>query len=802
MFKIYFRVGLRNLARNKVLSFINIAGLAIGMAVAILISLWIYDELSFNKYHKNYENIAQVMKHAVYDAEQNDNNHLPYPLTTELKENYKGLFKHIVTARQAEEFDLSAGAVKISKTGQFIDAGAPEMFTLKMVNGNWSALKELNSIIISQSTAKALFGDEDPMGKRLKISNKIAATVTGVYEDLPLNTQFHEVAFFCPFALDLSSNSWISQQGWDNQFLFTYVQINPNTDFEKASAAIKNAEINITSKLDNYKEQAARKPRVYLNPMSKWHLYSEFKNGNRESGPIQFVRLIGTIGAFVLLLACINFINLNTARSEKRAKEVGIRKTIGSRRLQLIIQFFGESLLVVLGAFAISIIIVSLSLPAFNELVSKDINIPWSTEPLTWLWCLAFIIMTSVIAGSYPALYLSSFRPIKVLKGSFKAGPLAALPRKVLVVMQFSISAIIVICTIIVYNQVMFAKNRPVGYNADGLLQIQKRSEDFYGKSDLLRDELMKTGAISSMAESGGKVTGVWQWNGGFTWKGKDAFLDPHFGTLGVTQEYGKTVGWQFIQGRDFSKDLATDSTAFIINETAAKLMGLENPVGEYISWETPWRKLKQYQIIGVIKDMVMDSPYEPIIPTMFRLEKDLSWINLKINPSLSANDALPKIEAVFNKLIPSAPFDYKFADLEYANKFAEEERIAKLTGLFAVIAIFISFLGLFGLASFVAEQRTKEIGVRKILGASVITIWKMLSKDFVILIMISLCIAIPIAYQFMFSWLQGYQYRTGISWWIFILVGLGALLITMLTISFQAIKVAIYNPAYTLRSE
>jgi putative ABC transport system permease protein len=536
--------------------------------------------------------------------------------------------------------------------------------------------------------------------------------------------------------------------------------------------------------------------------MSKWHLYSSFKNGNRESGPIQFVRLIGTVGAFVLLLACINFINLNTARSEKRAKEVGIRKTIGSRRLQIIIQFFGESLIVVLGAFAISIIIVNLSLASFNKLATKDISIPWSTEPLIWFWCLSFIILTSVIAGSYPAFYLSSFRPVKVLKGSNKAGALAALPRKVLVVLQFSISVTIVICTIIVYKQVTFAKNRPVGYTADGLLQVQKRSADFYGKSDLLRNELMKTGAISSMAESGGKVTGVWQWNGGFTWKGKDAFVDPHFGTLGVTQEYGSTVGWQFIRGRDFSKDLATDSSALIINETAAKLLGLDNPVGEYISWETSWRKLKHYQIIGVIKDMVMDSPYEPIIPTMFRLEKDLSWINLKINPSLSPNEALPKIEAVFNKLVPSAPFDYKFADLEYANKFAEEERIAKLTGLFSVIAILISFLGLFGLASFVAEQRTKEIGVRKILGASVITIWKMLSKDFVILIMISLGIATPVAYQFMFNWLQGYQYRTGISWWIFIMVGMGAVLITLLTISFQAIKVATHNPAHTLRSE
>ena len=801
MFRNYFKVGLRNLLKNKINSFVNIAGLAVGMAVAMLIGLWIYDELSFNKYHKNYDRIAQVMKHASEKGEQFESTNMPYPLTIELKTNYQRFFNHILTARQPAEFDLSSGGSKISKIGQFIDAGAPEMLSINMIRGGRDCMTELHSVLLSNSTARALFGGADPMGKFLKINNKIEVKVTGVFEDFPLNTQFHEVNFFAPFDLDVASNSWIKEQSWDNQFLYLYVQLKPGIRFEKASAAIRDAEINITRNLENYKEQAARKPQVFLNPMNKWHLYSDFKNGIRESGPIQFVRLIGLIGAFVLLLACINFMNLSTARSEKRAKEVGIRKTIGSIRTQLIIQFFSESFLVVLLAFVLSVVLVTISLPGFNELASKNMTMPW-TDPWLWLFCTGFILITCLLAGSYPALYLSSFRPIKVLKGTFRAGRFSAIPRKVLVVLQFTITVTIIVSTIVVYNQVIFAKSRPIGYTRDGLLLVQKKSDDFYGKHDLFNTELKNTGVVAAMAESGGKVTGVWQWNGGFNWKGKDAFADPHFGTLGVTQEYGKTVGWEFTDGRDFSTELNTDSSALVINETAAALMGLENPVGEFITWETPWRKARTYKIIGVIKDMVMDSPYEPIIPTMFRLEKSLSWINIRINPKVNAGDALRKIEKVFTKLVPSAPFDYKFADVEYAAKFASEERVAKLSGLFALIAIFISFLGLFGLASFIAEQRTKEIGVRKILGASVLSLWRLLSKDFVVLIFISLFIAIPIAYYFMLGWLQNFQYRTEISLWIFVSVAFGALLLTLLTVSLQALKAAYLNPVLSLRAE
>jgi ABC-type antimicrobial peptide transport system permease subunit len=801
MLKNYFKVAFRNLIKNKISSFINIGGLAIGMTVAMLIGFWIWDELSFNKYHKNYDRIAQVMKFANYDEGPNVNKNLQYPLTIELKEKYKQHFKHVLTARHQEEFDLATEEKKISQIGQFIDAEAPEMLSLKMLKGSRTGLQELQSIIISASTARVLFGDADPMHQAIKINNRIDVKVTGVYEDLPLNSQFHEVQFFSPFDLDIASNGWIKEQSWDNQFLLTYVEINPNSSFDKVSAAIKDAEISITKNLENYARQAKRKPQIFLNPMSQWHLYSEFKDGVRESGPIRFVKLIGIIGGFVLLLACINFMNLSTARAEKRAKEVGIRKTMGSMRLQLIGQFFSESLLVVFLAFIMSIFLVAISLPGFNDLAAKQITMPW-TNPWFWMLGVGFILLTGLLAGSYPALYLSSFRPVKVLKGTFRAGRFAAVPRKVLVVIQFTVSTTLIIGTIIVYRQISFAKNRPVGYTRDGLLMVQKKSEDFYGKFDLFNTELKNTGAVIAVAESGGKITGVWQGNKGFEWKGKDPSFDPHFGTLGVSHEYGKTVGWQFVAGRDFSKGLVSDSSSLVISESAAQLMGLQNPIGEFVKWETNWRKAQTYVIIGVIKDMVMASPFEPVTPTIFRAETSLPWINIRINPEVSTTEALSKIETVFKKLVPSAPFNYKFADSEYEAKFTTEDRIGKLAALFAILAISISCLGLFGLASFVAEQRTKEIGVRKILGASVINLWRLLSKDFVLLVVISFFIAAPPSYYFMNKWLQNYPYRAEASWWIFAAAGSAALFITLLTVSFQAVKAANANPMKSLKTE
>ncbi|HTE29134.1 MAG TPA: FtsX-like permease family protein, partial [Chryseolinea sp.] len=658
------------------------------------------------------------------------------------------------------------------------------------------------SILISQSAAKALFGNDDPMGKLLKIGNndRMDVKVTGVYEDLPYNTDFHDMKFYASFDLQLSINEWMRQPTFTNDFLNIYVELNDNVNFESASIQIKDA---ILDNVRDNKGYMSVNPQLTLHPMRDWHLRSEWKNGVITGGAIQIVWLFGIVGGFVLLLACINFMNLSTARSEKRAKEIGVRKAIGSARIQLMNQFFSESFLVVGLAFIVALIAVATSLNWFNELAGKQMEMPW-TNVYFWAGGLVFILFTGLLAGSYPALYLSSFNAIKVLKGSVRVGRLASLPRKALVVTQFTVSVTLIIGTIIVYQQIHVGKNRPVGYSRDGLLMIQMTVPDFHGKHDVILTELKNTGAVEEMAESSSPPTDVWSRNGGFDWNGKDPEFTPQWATLTVTPEYGTTIGWQFVNGRDFSRDVASDSAGFIINEAAAKILGFENPIGETVRWSGGWRsKFTSFTVIGVIKDMVMKSPYGPPIPSVYFLSKyGTNWINIRINRQTSIAEALPKIESVFKKVIPSAPFDYKFVDQEYALKFASEERVGKLASVFAVLATVISCLGLFGLASFVAEQRTKEIGIRKIVGASVFNLWKMLSKDFVVLVVISCFIAIPLAYYFLAAWLEQYEYRTEISWWIFALTSLAALAITLLTVSYQAVKAALMKPVNSLRSE
>ena len=807
MLQNYFKIAWRSLLKNKTTAFINIGGLAVGIAVALLIGLWIYDELSFNKYHQNYDRIAQVMTRG-NDPKEGPyiNNSLQYPLATELREKYKNYFKHIVRASWAQEHILSAGEKKLSSNGQFMDEGAAEMLTLKMLKGNWSGLKDPHSIMLSASSAKALFGNADPMGQLVLINNKMNVKVTGVFEDLPLNTHFNNIKFLSTWSLWVSENPWIQERAindWHNHFLKLYAEIKPGSDFRSVNNNIRDVELQNIKNLENFQEDVARKPQLFLHPMSKWHL-CPFNKGITDDKPVRMARLVGIIGMFVLLLACINFMNLSTARSEKRAREVGVRKAIGSMRNQLVYQFFTESFFVVFISFILSCGLVSIFLPWFNNLSAKQMNMPF-TDAFFWLVSIGFIIITALVAGSYPALYLSSFKPVKVLKGSFRVGRLAAIPRKALVVMQFTVSVALIISTVVVYRQVQVAKDRPVGYNREGLIMIEMKSEDFKNKYDLFRTEFLNTGVVTGLSQSMGKVTEVASGNNGFDWKGRNPNKEESFGTLAVTHEHGKTVGWQFIKGRDFSRQYASDSDGVVLNEAAAKYMEMQDPVGEIITWKWRDNAPKPYKLLGVVRYMVMESPYDPVEPTLFfvkALNGGVNWINMRIDPGVAMSEALPKIELVFKRLVPTAPFDYKFVDEEYALKFAAEERISKLVGFFAVLAIFISCLGLFGLASFVAEQRTKEIGIRKVLGASVFNVWQLLSREFVVLIVISLLVAGPLAYYFMHDWLQNYQYRAKLSWWIFATAGAGALTITLLTVSFQAIKAAVSNPVKSLRTE
>lgn len=792
MFRNYFKVGFRNLNKNRGNSFINIGGLALGMAVAMTIGLWMQDELSYDQYHDHYRDIAQVFQHSTFNGVRGTGNAVPRPFENALRTGYGADFRYISMSSWTGEHILSVGDHVIGKIGNYYQEDFPEMLSLKMIRGTRKGLHDPTSILLSQSTAKALFGDQDPINQALRIDNKYDVKVIGVYEDLPYNTTFHDLDFMASWELFITED-WVKERQtvWGDNSFQMYVQVNPGADIKAVSNKIKKVKFNAV------KEEQQFDPEVALLPMSDWYLRRDFKDGKQAGGRIQMVWMFGIVGGFVLLLACINFMNLSTARSEKRAKEVGIRMTIGSVRNQLINQFLSESFLVVVFAFVVAMGLVMLSLPWFNTLADKRISIPWMS-PWSWLTSIGFIAVTTLTAGSYPAFYLSSFQPVKVLKGIFKAGRFSSLPRKVLVVVQFTVSVTLIIGTVIVYRQIQFTKSRPVGYDRDGLVMIFMKSPDFGDKFDALRNELKNSGAVLEMSESQSPLTGIWNINGGFDWKGKDPALTTDFATIKTTHEYGKTINWVIKEGRDFSRDYSTDSSAVILNEAAVKFMGVKDPVGMEITWGPD-----KFHVIGVVKDVLAQSPYAPVKQAVYLLNyNSANWINLRLNPDKTAAESLALVEAVFKKIIPNVPFDYKFVDQEFAQKFSSEVRVGKLASIFAVLAVAISCLGLFGLASFVAEQRMKEIGIRKVLGASVASLWRMLSRDFVILVIVACLVATPIAWYLFSDWLSHYEYRTEISWWIFAAAVAGAVFVTLATVSYQAIRAAIANPVNNLKSE
>jgi putative ABC transport system permease protein len=797
MYESYLKLGWRNILKNRGYSFINIGGLACSLTVAMFIGLWIYDEFSFNKYHKNYDTIAGVYRKEQANGETYINYVQVTGLGTLLRNEFGSHFKDVVLLRsRIEDKVLTTGDKKFSQLGYFMQPEGADMFSLEMLKGRLDGLKDKKSIFLSESLAEKMFGNKDPINQMITMDAKWDLLVTGVFKDLPKNSEFEKASYFAP--LDLFLEGWADLNVWNNYNMRLYVQLNNENDVEKVSAMIKDV---MLPHVDESKVKM--KPELFLLPMSKWRLYSEFENGvSVTSERLKFVWMFAVTGVFVLLLACINFMNLSTARSEKRAKEVGIRKSIGSRRGQLVQQFLGESLVVAMASMVISIVLLQFLMPAFNRIADKDISIPWSNS-WVWLTILSFTILAGLLAGSYPALYLSAFNPVKVLKGTFKVGRGASTPRRILVVAQFTFSISLIIATAIVYRQLQFAKNRPVGYSRNGLISIHPRSPEYYGKYEVLRNEFKKTGVVQEIAESNYAVTSTLGWNNGFEWRGKPQGMDdPAFNINEVTSGYGATIGWTFVSGRDFSQEISSDANGVVINETAARLLGLENPVGETLTRNRDGQRT-EYTILGVITDMVKGSPFEPADPCLFfQASSDQEWLFIRIDPSVSVHEALPKIENVFNQYVPSAPFDYKFANEEYEAKFRAEERISVLASIFSTLAIIISCSGLFGLVSYVAEQRSKEIGIRKVLGASSTHIWRLLTSEFVLLVLISCVIAIPLSYYFMAEWLAQYKYRTTVSWYLLLAAGFAALLITIVTVSIQALKAAFANPVNSLRSE
>jgi putative ABC transport system permease protein len=803
MIRNHLKVAFRSLFRHKMYSLINIGGLAVGMSVAIMIALWVYDEVSYNHSYANYDHIAMFYRTNVDPGDQTPVSWFgtAQPVAKILTEKYGHLFKNIAIMWWEADYAINVGERNFSKKGQYIDKSAIDIFSMNMIRGNINNLDDPNAIIISKSTAETIFGNEDPIGKTVRINASRDAIITGLYDMAP-NSFFGHIEFFGNFE-GLKNDTPLlksNESNWGNNACRIIVQTAGNVSIEQATAVLANLYLKDTPE-EVAKYSREHHTQVWLNPMKNWYLYSEFKNGFPAGGRITFVWLFGIIGAIVLLLACINFMNLSTARSEKRAREVGVRKAIGSMKSHLVNQFLSESFMIASFAFIVAMLTVSILFPFFNQLADKKISLP-AANIYFWMASLGFLIITAFLAGLYPAFYLSSFQPVRVLKGTFRAGKFASMPRKMLVVIQVSVSAMLIIGTIIVYQQIQFTQARPVGYDRQNLVRIAIHDKEFDKSKLVMKEQLLSNSIATNVAFASSPVTDIWEHWGGFNWRGKNPDTDPIFSVTWVDEEYGSTIQWKILKGRDFSREHSTDVNAVVINKAAADYIGFKNPVGETISHGGEER-----EIIGVVEDVIANSPYEAVSPGFYWLDKSLENNNLgqmiiRLNPGKSTVGSLSAVEEIHGKLVTSGTLDYSFVDETYGMKFKAEQRIGNLASVFAVLAIFISCLGLFGLSSFIAEQKTKEIGVRKVIGASVVNIWVLLSKEFVVLVSISLLIAIPIAWYYLQKWLMTYHYHTEIKWSVFVVTGSIVLLITLLTVSFHGVRAAVVNPVRSLRSD
>jgi putative ABC transport system permease protein len=792
MFKSYLLLALRQLRKNRGYTLINVAGLAMGMAVALVIGIWITGEVAVDKSYPDRSRIVEIMQDQRPKGTP-PGSPITYRGTTVssalepfLQKSYKDVFAETAMFEWPDDGVLASGEKSISRQGSWAEHSFPTIFGYHFLSGNAESLRDPSTALISRSTAIALYGTEKALGKTFKYNNQFLFTVGGVYADLPQTSSFHDIDFFTPM-----TNKWMDDlthnTDFNNHGCRIFARLAGNTTTEEATARIK--DLCTPFVLHNIETYTVL-------PFDQLYLHYDWSDTVNGSGRIGFVRLIGIIGVFVLLLACINFMNLSTARSAKRAREVGIRKTLGSLRTQLISQFLGESLLVAFFAFVLAIGLTQLSLPAFSQLSGKPMTLP-GTSPIFWALSLAITAITGLLAGSYPAFHLSGFRPVKVLKGAFKAGKGASFPRKVLVVAQFSISLSLIIGTLVVFRQIQYARDRPVGYDRAGLINIPINSDSLDRQYEPLRTSLLNTGVVAGVANASTLLTAFYQ-NNFMEWPGMtEEQKSISFRDIEVNADFGPTIGWTVLRGRDFSRAYRTDSTAAIVNETGARALGFTNPIGKTFRFEN-----KDYTIIGVTKDMISNSPYDMVQPAVFLGHGGHSVDIIRIKPGSPIRTALTAIEAVYKQYNPASPFVYHFNDDDYAQKFATETHIGNLATVFSGLAILISCLGLFGLASFVAEQRTKEIGVRKVLGAGVVNLWALLSGDFLKLIALSMAVAMPLIGLAMNKWLQNYPIHTVLSPWTFVLAGAGMLFITLCTVSFQALKAALMNPVKSLRTE
>ena len=792
MFKNYIRMAWRSLLRGKGFSLINISGLVVGMAGAGLILLWLVHEVSYDRWHEKGDRIAQIWVMTDIPGLKHDQ----IPVTTQpVGPALKAEFPDVEDAARLNHvtgFLLRAKDESFTNIrGGIVDPSFLRIFSFPLVQGNLTdQLNDAHSIVITEKLAQRLFGTRDAMGKTLLVDSADHFKVTGVLKDLPTNTDFH-FEYLLSWRY-LEKKGWATNDFFSSNYIYTYVLLKPGVDLTAFNAKIRNLTRVKTGKKDIWLH--------FAYPISRWHLYGSFENGVPVGGRIDTVRMFGLIAGFILLIACINFMNLSTARSEKRAKEVGIRKVVGAARALLIGQFIVEAFLIACLAGGLALLAVMLLLPAFNTLIGENLSMPWR-EWRFWMSAAGFILFTSLLAGSYPAFYLSSFKPVSIFRKQFRKAQAVFSPRRVLVVLQFCFAVVLIISTLIVRDQLRYLENRDLGYNNNNLIYVNMQGE--IGKNyPLIRRELLESGAAVAVTKTWAPMT----WGGGHSWSFRWAGMAPGDTntTINVFSEDAglvKTMGMHLVAGRDIDVyQYPTDSLAVVLNETAVKTMRFANPIGQVL--REPYNGTT-WHVVGVVKNYIDATPWEETPPVVIKgAASDFRAVHVRFNPGITTKQGLAKAEHIFKKYNPTYPFVYTFVDKDYAVNFEDSQRTGEMVGLFAGLAIFISCLGLLGLSAYVAESRVKEIGVRKVLGASVAGIARLLSMEFVRLVLISLVIAVPVAWYAMSRWLGDYSYRIRIGWGVFALAGVLAVAIALVTVSWQAVRAARANPVRSLRSE
>ncbi|AXT54506.1 ABC transporter permease [Aquimarina sp. MMG015] len=780
----YIKIAFRSLLKNKGYSFLNIFGLAIGITCASLIFLWVEDELSFNESFADQDQIYYIPTNQNYDGEWRTFYSTPGPLAQAMKDEVPGVIK--ATRSSSEERLFTVGDNAINRQGRYADVDFLEIFSLKFIEGTReNAFNNPEAIVLTLETTEQLFGkNAKALGKTIKVNNRDNYVITGVIENLPTNVTF-PFDWVAPFERYQDGAEWMNEYG--SNFSDTFVKLSPEANIAEVDNKIREIIPSKNPNTDTY---------AFLHALKHWHLESKFEGGEKVGGRIKYVRLFSIIALIIMLIACINFMNLSTARSEKRANEVGVRKAIGSSRPKLMIQFVIEALMMSLLASILSIFLLLLILPQFNILIEKDLVLGLS-NPLHIAILFITTIISGLFAGIYPAFYLSSFKPVEVLKGIKATSGSASFIRKGLVVGQFTISIVFIICTILVYQQIQHVKNRDLGYNKDQLIRMRANG-NIIEKFTVIEQDLKNTGVVSGVALSNSQILSAGNNGSGLQWQGGTDTEDVLISYRHVNSDFFNTTGIELIEGRGFKKNQSLDSTNIIITQSLAKLMGENSPIGKTITAGDD-----VLQIIGVTKDYQYGDMYASSDPVIFFNNHNYArYFYIKTKSGVAMEDTLASIEKIMKNNNPAFPFEYTFVDEAFDAIFKSEQLVGKLSQIFALLAILISCLGLFGLAAYTAEQRSKEIGVRKVLGASVTGIVKLLSKDFLKLVCIAIVLATPLAWLVMSNWLQEYAYRIEINWVVFIIAGFVAIIIALATVSFQAFKAAIANPVSSLKTE